>query len=45
MKLYVFRPDAVWIHSEVRCIGPLGLLPLLKYRGTIIKTYHDLGYF
>ncbi len=45
VKLYVFRPDAVWIHSEVRCIGPLGLLPLLKYRGTIIKTYHDLGYF
>lgn len=45
MKLYLFRPDAVWIHSELRCIGPLGLLPLLNYRGQIIKTYHDLGYF
>jgi glycosyltransferase involved in cell wall biosynthesis len=44
-KLRKFRPDAVWIHSEVRCIGPVGLLPLKRYSGEIVKTYHDLGYF
>ncbi len=45
LKLRKFQPDGVWIHSEVRCIGPIGLLPLLRYSGKIVKTYHDLGYF
>lgn len=44
-KIRQYQPDAIWVHSEVRCIGPLGLLPLLKFSGCLIKTYHDLGYF
>lgn len=39
------KPDIIWIHSEVRKIGPVGLLPLRWYQGVIWKTYHDLGYF
>lgn len=39
------KPDIIWIHSEVRKIGPIGLFPLRWYGGTIWKTYHDLGYF
>jgi len=45
IKLKIYRPEMVWIHSEVRCIGPMGLLPLRWYSGELWKTYHDLGHF
>lgn len=44
-RLRTYRPDLVWIHSEVRCIGPIGLLSLRQYGGEVWKTYHDLGHF
>lgn len=44
-KIHSYKPDAIWLHSVLRAIGPVGLIPLLWYRGRILITYHDLGYF
>jgi glycosyltransferase involved in cell wall biosynthesis len=39
------RPEVISLQSVMRAIGPIGLLPLFWYRGKILITYHDLGYF
>lgn len=40
-----FRPDAIWCHSVLRRIGPVGLDAVIEYPAFRIMTYHDLGYF
>jgi glycosyltransferase involved in cell wall biosynthesis len=39
------KPEVISLQSVMRAIGPVGLLPLLWYRGKVLITYHDLGYF
>jgi glycosyltransferase involved in cell wall biosynthesis len=37
--------DVIWLQSVMRAIWPIGLFPLFWYKGKILITYHDLGYF
>ncbi len=45
LRIQRYKPDAIWLHSVLRAIGPVGLLPLFWYPGRVLITYHDLGYF